>query len=341
MGGGFPTAPQSRATGEAGINHVASVVNDEWGWVFRRNHNENDFGLDGFLDVILDDGTVTGQSVAVQVKCGDSYFKTQDALAVTFYGERKHLNYYMNCALPVLIVLFNPATKQCLWAHFRPEVTSPTNSGWKMSIPKANNFDLRARDAILKILGPAQDFSDALEPQWAFSRVLEDTNYVLYSVDRSLVELLDVELAHAFFDRLRSSEALARRMQGRIDLCFAGYDDDPRELWEIPEVRAWFRLADPLIRDWFFFLVPRGPFGPLKAYVSCMCDVEWLTDPDPNVPDANVVIDSGQMAKLFEANFLRLNELLDQLGMTIDDNKSICYAIYDVFGIPHEPWPAS
>lgn len=339
MNTGFPTAPRSGRTGDAGLNRVATVVNDDWGWIFRRTHEEHDFGIDGYLDVVSDHGGVTGRCIAVQVKSGQSYFAQQDAVSVTYYGENKHLNYYLNSPMPVLIILHDPTTGSCIWAQFLPELTEKTQTGWKLSIPKRNVFDESAKPIVAAIVGEPEDYSERLESHWATGEALAESDYVLYIVGRELVEAGDTAAVVSFFHRLRSSEDLARKYQGRVDLGISGYDDDPRELWEISEVREWFRIADAGVGDWFYFLEARPSHSPLRAYVSCMCDTRWLDDSDERFPAARVEVDGPQMAKLFEVNFLRLNQLLDELDMTIDDNKTICYRIYDVFGVPHEPWP--
>jgi hypothetical protein len=42
-------------------------VNRELGWVFRPVHQENYFGIDGYIDVV-ESGEITGASLAVQIK---------------------------------------------------------------------------------------------------------------------------------------------------------------------------------------------------------------------------------------------------------------------------------
>jgi hypothetical protein len=56
---------------------VSTIVNDKVKWIFRRVGLEHDFGADGYIDIVKDDGRVTGQSIAVQIKSGKSFFSTQ------------------------------------------------------------------------------------------------------------------------------------------------------------------------------------------------------------------------------------------------------------------------
>ncbi len=72
---GYPTYSKAAQKGEAGIDLVSRIVHMELGWLFKRNHQEHDFGIDAQVDIILDDGSVTGQIVAMQIKMVNLSFK--------------------------------------------------------------------------------------------------------------------------------------------------------------------------------------------------------------------------------------------------------------------------
>jgi hypothetical protein len=65
---GFPTYSKQARAGEKGVDVVACVFNDDFRWLFRRNHQEHDFGIDAQVDVVLESGAVTGQILALQIK---------------------------------------------------------------------------------------------------------------------------------------------------------------------------------------------------------------------------------------------------------------------------------
>ena len=132
----FPKLIRERLTGEAGVNAVSTVVNDKMKWIFRRVHLEHDFGIDGYIDIVREDGGVTGQSIAVQIKSGQSFFKEKTPNGFVFRGEEKHLNYYMNLPVPVLMILHDDVTHQCYWEQFDVRKTEPTSRGWKFNISK-------------------------------------------------------------------------------------------------------------------------------------------------------------------------------------------------------------
>ncbi|MCB1099707.1 MAG: DUF4365 domain-containing protein [Verrucomicrobiae bacterium] len=74
--------------GETFFQHFVATL----GWTFRPVHQEDDFGIDGYIDVVTE-GHVTGQCLAVQIKCGDSFLRGASEGGVKFLGSKRHLNY--------------------------------------------------------------------------------------------------------------------------------------------------------------------------------------------------------------------------------------------------------
>jgi hypothetical protein len=48
-----------------------------------------------------------------------------------------------------------------------------------------------------------------------------------------------------------------------------------------------------------------------------------------------VSLNRKKLKELFELNFVRLNELTERLGMSIEQSKTITFAVFDVMKIPH------
>jgi hypothetical protein len=81
---------------------------------------------------------------------------------------------------------------------------------------------------------------------------------IVWVVERAEVQRNDTGRTTAFLKRLISESDLALAHEERIDLTFSGYDDDPRELFEIEEVRTFVRTLDDSFPFWFFFLSKSG-----------------------------------------------------------------------------------
>ena len=55
-----------------------------------------------------------------------------------------------------------------------------------------------------------------------------------------------------------STPARARSFFEQLDIAFHGYDNDQRELFEIPEVRDFVNWLDDQFPFWLFFLTKKG-----------------------------------------------------------------------------------
>ncbi len=87
---------------------------------------------------------------------------------------------------------------------------------------------------------------------------------------RRQAETGDVGEPLEFLRRLTAEKATALEYSGRISLVVDGYNEDPRELFEIPEVRAYCQRLDQEWPYWFFFLSQADE--SIKMLESCLCD---------------------------------------------------------------------
>lgn len=336
MTDGFPTVRKTAVIGEVGVNAVSSIVNDAFGWIFRRNHNEHDFGIDGYLDIVSESGAVTGQCIAVQIKTGQSFTRTGGANGLTFYGEKKHLNYYLNLPMPIVVVIHDDVSGKTYWQHFAASRIEGTPTGWKMEIPRSNTLE-HGKPQLLDLVGPAKDHLAALESHWAFNDSLSAFDFIHYAVDRKHIEKSSTTPILRFFRRIESSDALCKKFQGRVELSISGYDTDRRELWEIREVRKWYKKVDPRI-NWFFFCNASPPAHGLKSYVACLGGAKRTRSPQDGVPPGVLLVtmDNSKRAAILKSNWPRLNAMTDRLGMSIEENKRISFEVLDAMEIAHD-----
>ena len=96
-------------------------------------------------------------------------------------------------------------------------------------------------------------------------------DWVRVVVERTDVEAVDVSRTTARLSRLLASRDIIERFQGRVDLAFHGYSNDPRELYEIPEVRRFCAELDGAFPFWFYFLSAEGV--TLQVIACCLCSV--------------------------------------------------------------------
>ncbi|HET6633069.1 MAG TPA: DUF4365 and DUF1817 domain-containing protein [Rhodanobacteraceae bacterium] len=328
----FPKYSATARKGDAGLRLVDAVVSNDFGWLFKRTHQEHDFGVDAHAEIVTPDGKVTGQSVAFQIKHGRSFFQEKNRWGYIYRGERKHFNYLANYPTPVLIVICDEVSGTCYWAHFDPSATSTTGKGWKLTVPVENKLSGQ-KSRVLELLPPAIDAAEAMEQYWAVNNLVGDSDYVHFIIDRPEVEALDTTRAREFFDRLRASKELAAHCQGTVEISLYGYDDDHRELFEIPQVRTYMTVLFSKLPEAFFFLRTGDRAFSLKAFAMCMSGtkiVERFAGPNG---EHHVEYDTKIfVSKFLEPGFYGLNELTNWLGYSGDENKEICEKLMSMFG---------
>jgi len=86
---------------------------------------------------------------------------------------------------------------------------------------------------------------------------------------RAEVEAGDINHALAALGKLLVPE-VAKRLQGRLLFGIRGYQDDPRDLWEIPEVREWMQALNAKFPYWFYFM-DLGPNSTLGFVAFSLC----------------------------------------------------------------------
>jgi hypothetical protein len=330
MSHGYPTYSKAARKGDKGVEIVSRIINDGYGWLFKRNHQEHDFGIDAQVDVILDDGSVTGQMLALQIKHGSSFFKEKNQWGYVFRGEQKHFNYLANYPTPVLIVICHPRTNDCYWVNFIPEATSKAGDNWKITIPFENKLH-KSKEAITALLPLPADYLSEVESYWALNDVLVSHNHFLFIIGRDELETLDVDV-RAFFDRLRKTRELASHCQGKVELSFHGYDNDPRELFEIPEVRRFVPVLINTLPELFFFVYTGERAHTLKTLALCLTEVTVKSRTPNESNKIPVEFETANIGRFQETHFPSLNEMTEWLHMPIEENKRITKEIFRSLG---------
>jgi hypothetical protein len=199
-------------------------------------------------------------------------------------------------------------------------------------IPFAQILSCSSKARLLEIVGPAVDHTGVLKHHWAFNEALKTASTILYAVDRADVEGQNVETIREFFERLERNPDICERLQGKVRVSISGYDDDKRELWEIPEVLRWFELAEPVVKYWFYFLAIRS--GGLQVLYACVCGPKRVRKMRLQ-PMIKVSLDKDKILAFMNRHFAWLNEMTDRMGMPIERNKEITFAVLDELGLPH------
>lgn len=128
----------SSITERVGIHKVALCFLQKFGWIEREQYVA-DQGIDTQIEIV-ENGNPTGLLYCIQVKTGKSYIK-EIGDCITYYADERHINYWLNHSLPVLLVICDPDSDTKYWDFVTPHNVAKTNKGWKINVPKENQLD--------------------------------------------------------------------------------------------------------------------------------------------------------------------------------------------------------
>ena len=113
----------------------------------------------------------------------------------------------------------------------------------------------------------------------------ETTVFVIFTLEN--VEQNDIGDFTKAFDVHRMSPDALKRLMGKCQFFISGYDDDPRDLSQIPEARKYLQTLHSHWPYWFFF-APSNPEASLHLLWACLeprseiCEgkIQWILNKD-------------------------------------------------------------
>jgi len=307
----LPEYNLNRKLGEKGVTIVKEIVENKLNWIFRKVPLDDDFGIDGYMDILEDKKYVTGKSIAIQIKTGKSYFSNETSSGWMYYGENKHLNYYMNLDSPVIIALVNPTTKKVYWSEFDVDSITQTNKGWKLLIRKKQV--LSDIEKLKSISNPTIDYSAQLEHLATINKEMINSKIIFLAVGKEEILEENFEGFKKVLKWMTATDEMIKKCQGKLIISVFGYDDDDRGLYQIEEVRNWMKGVLPIFKYWGYFLnmeLPEPNMTSLDVLHLCNVDIELLQY-NSKKESWKLEYDLEQSAKFMNKIFLWLNEFAD------------------------------
>jgi hypothetical protein len=141
-------------------------------------------------------------------------------------------------------------------------------------------------------------------------------------VSRAQVETGDATQPLRWLHSLSSDPRTARAFMGRVSVIVEGYDDDPRELFEIAQVRAFVGQLDEQWPYWFFFLSQMD--DSIKLIESCLCETIEVV---PGVAS----FDFEQLERYLARHFTAFNRLCEAVKLPPETAEAISEEIIRLF----------
>ena len=149
-----------------------------------------------------------------------------------------------------------------------------------------------------------------------------DCDFLTVVIGRQQVEAGDISEPLSVLKRLLNREAAIKFCE-RVEIGAAGYDDDARELYEIPEVRDFIHKLDGEFPYWLYLLTKRG-LG-LMFILSCFC-------PPYLKPEAQQRIWNERIGDyLLKRGFPAMNHICEFAGCSEDEIRRLSERVSEYF----------
>lgn len=143
---------------------------------------------------------------------------------------------------------------------------------------------------------------------------------VIVVCDSAAITAGDISGVITVLKSLSSDRSSAMSAEGAVTLVFHGYDDDPRELEAIPEVRKWFAQLFEAWPYWSFFASRIDQTVPLV--LSLLLSGEAVAG-EPGM--VGWCFDLDELKPLLLEMFGHQNELIEKLGISEDVNERVTH----------------
>lgn len=140
-----------------------------------------------------------------------------------------------------------------------------------------------------------------------------------YSVPVPKIDVLmeDFSNIHTLIDTLASDRGKLLESRNTWNVFFMGYDDDPRELPDIPEVVNWIEQSVEEGIPWFYFMDPEAASGALLTFMIC-CGA----DENPDYP-GQYIFDRDRIMPFIRKNLDNLAEFTEEYDIPDEIGKEI------------------
>lgn len=128
----------SNITERIGIHKVALCFLEKFGWIEREQYVA-DYGIDTQVEIVENEKP-TGLLYCIQVKAGKSHIKKSES-CITYYPEERHVNYWLNHSLPVILIICDLDENRNYWEFVNSKTVIKTKKSWKIQLPLENILD--------------------------------------------------------------------------------------------------------------------------------------------------------------------------------------------------------
>ena len=163
---------------------------------------------------------------------------------------------------------------------------------------------------------------------------MQDSDLIFYQFSRPKVERCDFGhfLSQFSHDKVPAGRRL-RQLMDRLIFCIDGYDEDPREIHAIPEIRRFYAAFHDVWPYWLYFCNLEG--DTLKAMVFCCLPSlnEMKVDGRDQVA---ITLDPLEILDFLKNDFQPMNRMCERAEMFEERVAQRTRSLFEYFSLPFD-----
>jgi hypothetical protein len=162
---------------------------------------------------------------------------------------------------------------------------------------------------------------------------------IVYQFSRSKVERVDFNHFLNLYapDKLPYGRRL-RAMLGSFVFCIEGWDDDPREIHMVPEIRRFYSAFHEAWPYWLYFC--NLDVDTLQAMTMCCLPSINVMQADGR-PKTAVTCDPVDLLNFIKRDFMPMNLMCERAGMFEERIFDRTKAVFEYYGLPFDIEPSA
>jgi hypothetical protein len=163
------------------------------------------------------------------------------------------------------------------------------------------------------------------------------SDLILYQFSRDRVEAGDAkDFMSRFCDSSLPTGKKLEGMMNSVALMIDGYNHDPREIYAIPEVRAFYKQLWEVWPYWLFFC----NLDSENLMMMVMCCLESLDALKvKGQSQVKVSISPLEVVRFISGGFVPMNEMCERAGMSERQIFDRTKAVFEYFNLPFDAGP--
>ena len=114
------------------------------------NEHTRETGIDAILEIRGKEYEGTGKFIAIQLKSGASFFQNESHDYYSIYVDNDHIEYWLRCCLPVMLIIYSPSLKKAYWTSIDKRLFVKTAKMYRIDMPKVNVLNQITKNTLLQ-----------------------------------------------------------------------------------------------------------------------------------------------------------------------------------------------